>query len=90
MPTPEKLSPTLTFWQWRSEAACQGSDELFYHGEDERKGIRRRKEKMAKEICARCPVFQQCRTYALEAGEAYGVWGGLTEMERYRIKTEAR
>ena len=83
MTTVEKLSPTLTFWEWRADAACQHHpEELFYHGEGERKGLRREKERHAKQICAHCPVIDQCRQYALQAGEAYGVWGGLTEMER--------
>lgn len=85
MPTPRQLSPTTDFWAWRADAACQGQDELFYHGEDERKGLRRQKERDAKQICEHCPVLEQCRTYALEAREMYGVWGGLTEMERHHI-----
>ena len=91
MPTVDQLTPTVSFWAWRASGACQHVDEdLFYHGEDERKGLRRRKEQLAKEVCAGCPVLEQCRSYALEAGEAYGVWGGLTEMERYRITREKR
>lgn len=85
MTTLELLSPTLDFWDWREDGACKGYPELFYNGEDERKGIRRAKEREAKEVCAECPVLAQCREYALETGEPYGVWGGLTEMERHRI-----
>lgn len=34
--------------------------------------------------CRRCPVVELCRTYALVAREAEGVWGGLTPAERRR------
>ena len=37
---------------------------------------------MAKAICVRCPVLEECREYALEVGETHGIWGGLNEMER--------
>ena len=39
----------------------------------------------AKSICARCPVRTECLTYALEAGERWGVWGGMTPTERKRL-----
>src|SRR5687767_10223872 len=33
-------------------------------------------------LCHGCPVLDTCRAYALEAGEEYGVWGGLCELDR--------
>ena len=33
-------------------------------------------------MCRQCPVIQECRSHALEVGEPYGVWGGLSESER--------
>jgi WhiB family redox-sensing transcriptional regulator len=33
-------------------------------------------------MCRRCPVMAQCRAHALEVGEPYGIWGGLSESER--------
>ncbi len=40
------------------------------------------RERCAKEMCRRCPVIEQCRSHALEVGEPYGIWGGLSETER--------
>ena len=37
---------------------------------------RKQREAEAKAICARCPARDACLAYALDAGEAYGVWGG--------------
>ncbi|SRR5216683_1469852 len=36
----------------------------------------------AKGVCARCPVREGCREWALAAGERSGIWGGTTERER--------
>lgn len=33
-------------------------------------------------LCARCPVAQQCREYALEHAIPHGVWGGVTARQR--------
>jgi hypothetical protein len=46
----------------------------------------------ARRLCEGCPVLEACRSYALEAGEEYGVWGGLCEVDRaqMRITTTAR
>ena len=39
----------------------------------------------AKKVCRRCVVQAECLTYAIEHGERFGVWGGLSERERARI-----
>lgn len=75
--------PLLDKWEWQFQAACRDMDtELFFHPEGERGSTRRRRDAAAKAICARCPVIEQCRAYALAAHEPYGVWGGMTEEER--------
>ena len=60
--------------------------EVFFHPEGERGGSRQRRVEQAKSICERCVVIEQCRTYALDHHEAYGVWGGLSEEERADIQ----
>jgi WhiB family redox-sensing transcriptional regulator len=39
----------------------------------------------AKAVCAACPVRPECLAYALERGERFGVWGGMSERERRRL-----
>lgn len=72
---------------FRETARCAEVDpELFY---PQRGGSPR----PAKRICAACECIGRCREWALEHGEQYGVWGGLSAIERRRVvrrrKTEA-
>lgn len=64
---------------WRDRAACRDEDtELFFPlGTASEAAIA-----MAKAVCRRCPVRDECLTWALESGEEHGIWGGLTENER--------
>lgn len=67
---------------WQASAACDGLDpELFFpeRGESTAK---------AKAVCAACPVREQCLEYALTNGEKFGIWGGLSERERRRLRRE--
>ena len=40
----------------------------------------------AKEVCRGCVVQKDCLEYALANGEKFGIWGGLSERERRRIR----
>jgi WhiB family redox-sensing transcriptional regulator len=39
----------------------------------------------ARIICGRCDVREACLEYALEHGERYGMWGGMTENQRRKL-----
>lgn len=41
--------------------------------------------KFAKSICKRCPLKLQCLSVAVVGREEYGIWGGLTSMERRKL-----
>lgn len=43
-----------------------------------------------KRVCAACPVWRECRAWALENGVRHGVWGGLSDRERKRVRRRAR
>jgi WhiB family redox-sensing transcriptional regulator len=78
--------PADAVWNWQEEAACGGMDSsIFFHPQNERGSARSKRDRMAKLVCARCPVRLECADYAIRAREPYGVWGGLTEEDRERI-----
>lgn len=61
---------------WVVFAACRNADpDLFFPGTAA-------EEARAKAICATCPVVQECRAYASDARETFGVWGGAGEKQR--------
>lgn len=44
----------------------------------------------ARTLCEACPVKDQCLLHALENKERFGMWGGLTPIERRRIERRER
>jgi WhiB family redox-sensing transcriptional regulator len=68
---------------WQDQALCAQADpEEFF---PERGGSTRE----AKRVCRSCPVAAECLEFALANDERFGVWGGLSERERRRVKPVA-
>ena len=68
---------------WQSEALCAQTDpEAFF---PEKGGSTRD----AKRICTTCDVRGECLEYALNNDERFGIWGGLSERERRKLKRRA-
>jgi WhiB family redox-sensing transcriptional regulator len=68
---------------WQERALCAQTDpEAFY---PEKGGSTAE----AKRVCTNCEVRVQCLDYALENGERFGIWGGLSERERRRVHKRA-
>ncbi|MEZ5209789.1 MULTISPECIES: WhiB family transcriptional regulator [unclassified Gordonia (in: high G+C Gram-positive bacteria)] len=66
--------------QWQERALCAQTDpEAFF---PEKGGSTRE----AKRICHGCEVKAECLEYALGNDERFGIWGGLSERERRRLK----
>lgn len=62
---------------WYDDAGCRGMDrELFFP-----LGASIITPE-AQEACDACPVRGTCLEWALETGEVYGTWGGLSEKGR--------
>jgi WhiB family redox-sensing transcriptional regulator len=67
---------------WFSDAACRGmSADLFFpeRGED---------VTLPKSICAKCPVLAPCLDFAVVNSENFGIWGGLAERGRRRVRRD--
>jgi WhiB family redox-sensing transcriptional regulator len=84
--------PRVDEWSWQLQAACRGLPvSLFFHPWGERTTERTRRIQKAKQVCQECPVVFQCRSWALQVQERYGIWGGLSEEERaYLLGHERR
>ena len=73
---------------WRRLAACAGEHgEAFYPPlRPEKRSAKAAREQRAKAVCAGCTVREQCLEQALDQGERYGIWGGLTDGERSHLR----
>ncbi|MBK0417695.1 WhiB family transcriptional regulator [Leucobacter sp. CSA1] len=68
---------------WQADALCAQTDpEAFF---PEKGGSTRE----AKRICESCEVRSECLEYALANDERFGIWGGLSERERRKLRREA-
>ena len=65
---------------WQERALCAQTDpEAFF---PEKGGSTRE----AKKVCTGCEVRAECLEYALENDERFGIWGGLSERERRKLR----
>ena len=67
---------------WQAKANCMGVDPDLFFPE---RGASTRE---AKEVCRGCVVRDDCLEYALANGEKFGIWGGLSERERRRLRRQ--
>ncbi|MCP3856273.1 MAG: WhiB family transcriptional regulator [Actinomycetia bacterium] len=67
---------------WQDFANCLGVDPDLFFPE---RGASTRE---AKEVCRGCVVREDCLEYALANGEKFGIWGGMSERERRRIRRQ--
>ena len=69
---------------WRLDALCAETDpEAFF---PEKGGSTRE----AKRVCGGCAVRSECLEFALSSDERFGIWGGLSERERRRLRLARR
>ncbi|CAB5065842.1 unannotated protein [freshwater metagenome] len=67
---------------WQMLSNCLGVDPDLFFPE------RGASTKDAKAVCQGCIVREDCLEYALTNREKFGIWGGLSERERRRIRRE--
>ena len=65
---------------WQARANCMGVDPDLFFPE---RGASTRE---AKEVCRGCVVREDCLDYAIANGEKFGIWGGMSERERRRVR----
>ena len=67
---------------WWDYANCLGVDPDLFFPE------RGASTKEAKEVCRGCVVREDCLEYARSHGEKFGIWGGMSERERRRLRRQ--
>ena len=77
-------APVWVDQSWKAEANCHDADpELFFPP-------RGGSTEPAKEFCRGCDVRQQCLDYSFAINENFGVWGGVSQFERLKIRRAKR
>lgn len=67
---------------WQSKANCMGVDPDLFFPE------RGASTKEAKEVCRGCVVREDCLEFALRNSEKFGIWGGMSERERRKVRRQ--
>lgn len=68
---------------WMDEAACANAPNDWWFPKRGEGGYR------AKRICwTQCPVREECLNYAVTTQQKHGIWGGLNERQRRRVRKE--
>lgn len=73
----------LTVTPWREAASCLEVTQQvnFFPAKEDVAGIAK-----AKAVCATCPVTDQCLSWSIVTNQIEGIWGGLTQKERRRVR----
>lgn len=70
---------------WMDQGLCKGYTNVFFPARGQNQKV-----SLAKKICERCPVKQQCLDFALDNQEMHGVWGGTSERTRRVMRRNIR
>jgi len=76
----EHDDPSAADTPWADFGRCVGVDpDVFFpaRGHD---------PAPAKALCRQCPVRPQCLEWALGTNQKHGIWGGMTEGQRRRLR----
>ena len=66
--------------QWVARAACRKEDPEIFYGVGNT--LLPEEARRAQEVCDTCEVWIPCLKWAVDSGEGFGMWGGMTEVER--------
>ena len=67
---------------WQDLANCRGADPDLFFPE------RGASTRTAKSICRECSVQADCLEFAIVSSEKFGIWGGMSERERRKIRRQ--
>ena len=67
---------------WQDGANCMGANADLFFPE------RGASTRSAKAICRECEVRLECLEFAITTGEKFGIWGGMSERERRKVRRD--
>ena len=71
---------------WRSDAACRNTNpDLFFPVGSTGEAVEETQAAIA--LCRRCPVREQCLEFAMVTNQRDGIWGGMSEEDRRRMRS---
>jgi WhiB family redox-sensing transcriptional regulator len=71
--------------EWLSQGTCgQIGGDMWFPDKSDRADVA-----ACKKVCAGCPVRRQCLEWAMETVESFGIWGGLTVLERRKLRQQS-
>ena len=69
--------------EWVNDGSCSQTDPDAFFPEVGQS------TRLAKKVCSRCAVLDQCLSYAVQDTTLTGIWGGTSERERRVIRGAA-
>lgn len=82
-------APSAGNTDWRALAACRNTDPALFFPIGTT-GPAVEQINSAKEVCKQCPAREPCLAFAMNTRQDSGVWGGMTEDERHRLRRLSR
>lgn len=72
---------------WKEFGLCKEVDPELFFSEDDRTYTGYHE---AKKLCLACDVRAECLKYAMDNNEIYGIWGGLTPLQRKKLRRSVK
>ena len=70
--------------EWTRRALCAEVDpNIFFPEIGENVSV-------VKKICKACDVREECLKFSLDNDERFGIWGGLSEINRRKLRAERK
>lgn len=86
-PVPAVASTPAAGTDWMDGALCAQVDlDIFFPNKGDEGG----QLFLARTVCKHCDVREACLEYAMQTGDTFGVYGGMTPNQRRRLARERR
>ena len=74
--------------EWMLYAECREKETSVFFNTEIIANRRNKNRAMAVSICKECSVREECLEYAIRNDIHHGTWGGLSEVEIFRLRSK--